>query len=164
MSQLGLTSNIVTATGILGCAWWAGAGQSLSIFSVAAALETSAEPIHALKLWQNLFYRGMSIGPKFAGITFLSLAYSAYDRYRHGLAWKPFVVAGALGLGILVGSVHIRTAYIDSNRRNAQHRDLASLVCKSGCDGFLLTCSPLDSGVPKPWLRLHHTRMAQRND
>ncbi|KAI8181045.1 Monooxygenase hypC [Colletotrichum sp. SAR 10_75] len=101
MSQLSLTNNIVTATGILGCAWWAGAGQSLSIFSVAAALETSAEPIHALKLWQNLFYRGMSIGPKVAGLTFLSLAYSAYDRYRHGLAWKPFVVAGALGLGIV---------------------------------------------------------------
>ncbi|KAF9875757.1 hypothetical protein CkaCkLH20_06689 [Colletotrichum karsti] len=101
MSQLGLANNIATATGILGCAWWAGAGQSLSIFSMSAALETSAEPIHALKLWQNIFLRGKSLGPKLAGVAFVSLVYSAYDRYSHGLAWKPFVVAGALSIAIV---------------------------------------------------------------
>ncbi|KAL0935204.1 uncharacterized protein CTRU02_209795 [Colletotrichum truncatum] len=101
MSQLGLANNIATATGILGCAWWAGMGQSLSIFSVSAALGTNAEPIYALKLWQNIFLRGKSLGPKVAVVTFLSFAYSAYGRYCHGVAWKPFVAAGALSLAIV---------------------------------------------------------------
>ncbi|KAF6836491.1 putative N-acetyltransferase, GNAT family [Colletotrichum musicola] len=102
MSQLGLANNIATATGILGCAWWAGVGQSLSIFSVPAALESSgAEPIIALKLWQNLYLRGHATGPKVAVVTFLSLVYSAYDRHSQGVEWKPFVAAAALSLAIV---------------------------------------------------------------
>ncbi|KAF6825726.1 putative N-acetyltransferase, GNAT family [Colletotrichum plurivorum] len=87
---------------ILGCAWWAGVGQSLSIFSVPAVLESSgAEPIIALKLWQNLYLRGHATGPKVAIVTFLSLVFSAYDRRSQGAEWEPFVAAATLSLAIV---------------------------------------------------------------
>ncbi|KAK1636050.1 hypothetical protein BDP81DRAFT_320463 [Colletotrichum phormii] len=101
MSRLGLANTIATATGILGCAWWAGAAASLSMFSIPAIIQTSAEPGHALKLWQHIFLNGASTGPKVALAITLSLAYSAYDRYDQGVAWKPFVAAGALSLAIV---------------------------------------------------------------
>ncbi|KAF6793776.1 putative N-acetyltransferase, GNAT family [Colletotrichum sojae] len=75
--------------------------ESLSIFSVPAVLESSgAEPIIALKLWQNLYLRGHA-GPKVAVVTFLSLTYSAYNRHSQGAGWKPFVAAAALSLAIV---------------------------------------------------------------
>lgn len=78
-----------------------GAAASLSMFSIPAILQTSAEPGHALKLWQHIFLNGASTGPKVALAVTLSLAYSAYDRYDQGVAWKPFVAAGALSLAIV---------------------------------------------------------------
>ncbi|WQF87338.1 Putative anthrone oxygenase [Colletotrichum destructivum] len=101
MSQLGLTNTITTATGILGCAWYAGVTASLSIFSIPAILQTGSEPAHALRLWQHLFLTGHSTGPKVALVTFLSLAYSAYDRFHQSVAWKPYAAAGALSLAIV---------------------------------------------------------------
>ncbi|TDZ66056.1 Monooxygenase hypC [Colletotrichum trifolii] len=101
MTQLGLANNIATATGLLGCAWYAGAVQSLSIFSIPAILETTSEPSHALKLWQAIYWRGHALGPRVAAVTCLSLAYSAYDRHSRGLAWRAFAVAGLLGLSIV---------------------------------------------------------------
>lgn len=52
-------------------------------------------------MWQHLFLTGTKTGPRVALVTFLSLAYSAYDRYHQGVAWKPYVVAGALSLAIV---------------------------------------------------------------
>ncbi|GKT41836.1 monooxygenase hypC [Colletotrichum spaethianum] len=102
MSQLGLTNTIATATGILGCAWWAGATASLSMFSVPAILPSAgSEPAHALRQWQHIFLSGASTGPKVALVTFLTLAYSAYDRRSQGVAWKPYATAAALGLAIV---------------------------------------------------------------
>ncbi|KZL87109.1 acetyltransferase [Colletotrichum incanum] len=101
MLQLGLANTITTATGVLGCAWWAGATASLSMFSVPAILQSGSEPAHALRLWQHIFLNGASTGPKVALVTFLSLAYSAYDRYSQGVAWKPYAIAGVLSLAIV---------------------------------------------------------------
>ncbi|OHE93722.1 hypothetical protein CORC01_10949 [Colletotrichum orchidophilum] len=101
MLQLGIANTIATATGILGCAWWAGAAASLSMFSIPAIIHTSAEPGHALKLWQHIYLNGASTGPKVALAITLSLVYSAYDRYSQGVAWKPFVAAGLLSLAIV---------------------------------------------------------------
>ncbi|OLN81729.1 Noranthrone monooxygenase [Colletotrichum chlorophyti] len=101
MSQLGLTNNIATATGILGCAWWAGVTASLSTVAIPAILQASAEPTHALKLWQSIFLNGAKAGPRIALITFLSFTYSAYDRSKRGVAWKPYATAAVLGIAMV---------------------------------------------------------------
>ncbi|KAK1998452.1 DUF1772-domain-containing protein [Colletotrichum falcatum] len=101
MSQLGFITTITTATGILGCAWWAGVTASLSTFSVPAILQSSSEPAHALRLWRHIFLNGASTGPKVALVTFLSLAYTAYDHHNRGAVWKPYATAGVLSLAIV---------------------------------------------------------------
>ncbi|KAK2014962.1 DUF1772-domain-containing protein [Colletotrichum eremochloae] len=101
MQQLGFTTTITTATGILGCAWWAGAGASVSMFTVPAILQSSSEPAHALRLWRHIFLNGASTGPKVALVTFLSLAYTAYDHHNRGAGWKPYATAGVLSLAIV---------------------------------------------------------------
>ncbi|KAK2029968.1 DUF1772-domain-containing protein [Colletotrichum zoysiae] len=100
MLQFGLLTTITTATGILGCAWWAGATASLSTFSVPAILQSSSEPAHALRPWRHIFLNGASTGPKVALVTFLSFAYAAYDHHTRGAVWKPYATAAVLSLTI----------------------------------------------------------------
>ncbi|KAK1980808.1 hypothetical protein LZ30DRAFT_594071 [Colletotrichum cereale] len=120
MPQLGLATTITTATGILGCAWWAGATASLSTFSVPAILQTSSDPAHALRLWRHIFLNGASTGPKVALVIFLSLAYTAYDQHSRAVVWKPYATAGVLSLCIVPFTLVFMSSTNDALMAGAQ--------------------------------------------
>ncbi|KAK1595885.1 uncharacterized protein LY79DRAFT_588449 [Colletotrichum navitas] len=127
MLQLGLITAITTATGILGCAWWAGATASLSMFSVPTILQGSSEPAHALRLWRHIFLNGASTGPKVALVTFLSLAYTAYDHHNRGAVWKPYATAAVLSLAIMPFTLVVMSSTNNALMAGAQGVETLSL-------------------------------------
>ncbi|KAF6795442.1 DUF1772 domain-containing protein [Colletotrichum sojae] len=99
--SLDTLNTAITATGLLGCAWWAGAVASISLYAVPAALSTGPEPQYALRAWTEVYNRGAATGPPIALATFVSLGVVAYRQYQERKPWKALLFAGASSLAIV---------------------------------------------------------------
>ncbi|KAF6803753.1 GNAT N-acetyltransferase [Colletotrichum musicola] len=99
--SLDTLNTAITATGLLGCAWWAGAVASMSLYAVPAALSTGPEPQYALRAWNEVYNRGAATGRPLALATFVSLGFVAYRQYQEHKPWKALLFAGASSVAII---------------------------------------------------------------
>lgn len=68
---------------------------------VPGLLSTAVDSKVLAQQWEGIFVRGRSQGPRIAVVSLLGYAYLAYDRSSRDQPWWPYLLAGALAIGIV---------------------------------------------------------------
>ncbi|KAF3807982.1 hypothetical protein GCG54_00015364 [Colletotrichum gloeosporioides] len=85
----------ITATGFLGCAWWADTVGSTFLHTVPVALSTGPGPQYALRARDKVYTRGAATGRTLELATLVSLGFVAYRQYQEHEPLRALLFAGA---------------------------------------------------------------------